>query len=57
MNQPLVITKNYHNSFLCETLKQYQILPKGLRGVKPIQTFIKKCKEFLHNNKNSQQLS
>ena len=23
MNQPLVTTKNYHNSFLCETLKQY----------------------------------
>ena len=57
MNQPLVITENYHNSFLCETLKQYQTLPKELREVKPTQTFIKKCKELLHNNKNSQQLS
>ena len=29
MNQPLVTTKNNHNSFLCETLKQYHQLPKN----------------------------
>ena len=50
LNQPLVTTKNYHNSFLCETLKQYQTLPRELRDIKPIQRFTKRCKEFLHNN-------
>ena len=30
LNQPLVTTKNYHNSFLCETIQQYQTLPKEL---------------------------
>ena len=57
LNQPLVTTKNYQNSFLCETLKQYQTLPKELREIKPIQRFTKRCKEFLHNSKNSQQQS
>ena len=54
MNQPLVTTKNYHNSFLCETLKQYHQLLKELRDIKTIHTFTKKCKELLHKNKNSQ---
>ena len=40
--------------FLCETLKQYQILPQELRETKPIQRFIKRCKEFLHSSKNCQ---
>ena len=55
LNQPLVTTKNYHTSFLCETLKQYQILPQEVRETKPIQRFTKRCKEFLHNSKNCQQ--
>ena len=48
---------NYHNSFLCETLKQYHQLPKELRDIKTIHAFTKKCKELLHKNKNPQHLS
>ena len=54
MNQSLVTTKNYRNSFLRKTLKQYHQLPKELRDIKTIHTFTKKCKELLHKNKNPQ---
>ena len=54
MNQPLVTTKNYYNSFLCETLKQYHQLPKELRDTKSIHTFTKKCKEYLFQTRNPQ---
>ena len=53
MNQSLVTTKNYHNSFLCETIKQYQTLPKEIRDIKSIQSFTIKCKDLLHNNKDT----
>ena len=47
MNQPQVTTRNYHHSFLCETLKQFHKLPKELREIKNLKTFTKKCKEYL----------
>ena len=53
MNQPLLTTRNYHNSFLCETLKMYHQLPKELRDIKTIKTFTNKCKELLHKNSSS----
>ena len=57
LNQPLVTTKNYHNSFLCETIKQYQTLPKELRDTRSLHGFTKRCKEFLYHSKNSQHQS